>query len=98
MLDILLPAPDHLHRSIHMLRDPDRKKVAIGLETPAKTAPEVLVVKSDRTLWQAGQLGNLYLGQSRDLCADPDIARVFMHVHGAVHRFHRGMREEGDLV
>src|ERR1700730_4791150 len=74
MLNILFPAPDHLHRSIHLLRDPDRKKVAIGLETPAKTAPEVLVVNSDRILGQAGQLGNLYLGQSRDLCSDPDIA------------------------
>jgi hypothetical protein len=74
MLDVLLPAPDYLHGSIHMLRDPDRKKVAIGLQTPAETAPEVLVVNYDRALGQAGQLGNLFLGQSRNLCSDPDIA------------------------
>src|ERR1700730_17717149 len=74
MLNVLLPAPDYLHGSIHMLRDPDRKKVAIWLQTPAETAPEVLVVNSDRTLRQAGQLGNKYLGQSRDLCSNPDIA------------------------
>jgi len=43
-------------------------------------------------------LGGRFLGASCDLGADPDIAAILADMHGAVHRFHGGMREERNLV
>ena len=47
---------------------------------------------------QTGELHDRGLRQTWDLRADPDVATVLCHLHGAVHRFHRGVREKRLLV
>ena len=71
---------------------------AVDLEPPAEAAAEQVVVDPDRVLRQPGDLGDHGLGQGRRLGADPDVAAVLADMDGAVHRLHRRMGEERQLI
>ena len=71
---------------------------AVDFEPAAEAAAEKVVVDLDRILRQAGDLGDRGLGQGRRLGADPDVAAVLADMNGAVHRLHRRMRQERQLI
>src|SRR6185436_4864177 len=57
-----------------------------------------MIVDAHLLALQTGELHDRGLRQTWDLRADPDVATVLCHLHGAVHRFHRGVRKKGLLV
>ena len=81
-----------------MLRDLDGANDAIDLEPPAKAAADQMIVDHDLVQRQACRLRRRRLGARDDLGADPDFAAVLADMNGAVHRLHRGVREERNLV
>ena len=83
---------------IDLLRDPHRLGDVVHLEPAAEAAAEELVVHRDLVERQAGDLGRRCLGPADDLGADPHVAAVAAHMHGAVDRLHGGMRQERRLV
>ena len=96
--DVFLTAPDNLHRAIHPPRDLDGEQRAVGVQATAKATAEKVVVDSDRGFRQPGQFRHHALRPRWRLRPHPDIAAVLGVVDGAVHRLHRGMREERHLV
>ena len=71
---------------------------AVGLQPPAKAAADQMIVDDDLLQRQAGGLCGRRLGARDRLAADPDFAAVLADVNRAVHRLHRGVREERNLV
>ncbi len=98
VLDVFFAGPDHLDRTIDLLGDLHRLGDEIHLEPPAEAAAEQMVMNADLLGRQAGHLRGGGLGAGRDLGAHPDVAAVLAYVDGAVHRLHRGVREERHLV
>ncbi len=98
VLGVLLARPHDLDRAIHLLGDLHGLGDAVYIQTPAEAAAEVLVVNLNLFLRQTGNLCRRHLGTNRDLSTDPDIAPIFTHVNGAVHRLHGGMGQKGHLV
>lgn len=98
MLDVFLTAPHDFHRPVHLLRDLDGEDATVDVQPPAEAAAEQMVVNLDRILRQAGDLGDRALGKGGRLGADPKVTAILADVNGAVHRLHRGMREERHLI
>ncbi len=98
MLDVFLARPDHLDRTIDLLGDLDRANDAVDFETPAEPAADEMVVDDDLVQRQSGDLRGRGLRARDRLRADPDFAVVLAHVDRAIHRLHRGVREERNLV
>ena len=98
VLDIFLAGPHDLHGTIDMLRDLDGASDAVGLEPPAEPAADQMVVDHDLVQRQAGGLRRRRLGARDGLAADPDFAAVLADMNRAVHRLHRRVREERNLV
>ena len=48
--DVFFATPDDLDRTVHVSRDLDGERRAVGLEATAKATPEKMVVDSDRAL------------------------------------------------
>src|SRR5215813_7660880 len=98
VLDVLLAAPDHLHRTIDVLGDLDGQHRAIGLQPSAEATANQMIVNFDRILWQAGEFGHQRLRERRRLCPDPNVATILLQMNGAVHRLHRRMGQERHLI
>ena len=98
VLDIFLAGPDDLDGTIDVLGDLDRADDAIDLQPPAEATADQMVVDHNLVQRQAGGLRCRRLGSREDLAADPDFAAVRADVNRAVHRLHRGVREERHLV
>ena len=98
VLDIFLARPHDLHRTVDVLRDLDRASDAIDLQPAAKAAADQMIVDHDLVQRQAGGLRRRRLDAREDLAADPDFAAVLADMNRAVHRLHRGVREERNLV
>ena len=98
VLDVFLAGPHHLHGTIDMLGDLDRANRAVGLQPPAEAAADQMIVDDDLLERQAGGLRRHRLDARDRLGADPDFALVLADMHRAVHRLHRGVREERKLV
>ena len=71
---------------------------AVGLQPPAKAAADQMIVDDDLLRRQAGGLRRHRLNARDRLGADPDLALILADVHRAVHRLHRGVRQERKLV
>ena len=67
-------------------------------ETPAKSAADEMVMHDDLVERQSGDLRRRGLRACDGLGADPDFAIVLAHVDSAIHRLHRGVRQERHLV
>ena len=98
VLDVFLARPDHLHRSLHLLGNLHGAHRAVVLEAAPEATTEQMIVDADLLPLQAGDFHDRRLRAAGNLCADPDVAAVLGHLHGAVHRFHRRVRQEGLLV
>src|ERR1700692_2459199 len=98
VLNVFLATPHNLHRSAHVTRDLYREERAVMLESPAEAAADEMVVDLYRVFRRAGEGAETVWCPRRHLRADPDIAGVFRVVHGAVHRLHRGVGKERQLV
>ena len=98
MLDVFLAGPHHLDRPVDLLGDAHRRDHHVGLELAAEAAAEQLVVDGDLVDRQAGRLRRLRLHPRHDLGAGPDLAGVRLEMNRAVHRLHRRMRQERQLV
>jgi hypothetical protein len=81
-----------------LLRNLDGKNATVDIQPSAEAAAEQMIVDLDRILRQAGELSNHGLGQGRCLGADPDVAAILAEMDGAVHRLHRRMGEERELI
>ena len=81
-----------------MLGDLDGADRAVGLQPPAKAAADQMIVDDDLLGRQAGSLCGHRLNARDRLAADPDFALILAEVHRAVHRLHRGVREERNLI
>ena len=77
VLDVLLAAPDHLHRTIDVLGDLDGQHRAIGLQPSAEATANQMIVNFDRILWQAGEFGHQRLRERRRLCPTQMSQRSF---------------------
>ena len=71
---------------------------AVGLQPPAEAAADQMIVHHDLVQRQARGLRGRRLGARHGLAADPDFAAVLADMDRAVHRLHRGVREERNLV
>ena len=93
--DILLPAPDELHRDADLLCDQHRLPHEIlDRPAPAEAAAGHRAVDHDVAARQAGGIGR---GRQRGLAVlgrRPDLDPVGPDMGGAVLRLHGGMREE----
>ena len=98
VLDVFLARPHDLDRSVDLPGDLRRPLDAVDFEPAAEAAADQVLVQHDFLERQAGHLGRRRLGARRDLGADPDVAAVLAHVHRAVHRLHRGVRQERHLI
>ena len=67
-------------------------------EPPAEAAADQMIVDDDLVQRQARGLRRRRLGARHRLAADPDLAAVLADMNRAVHRLHRGVREERNLV
>ena len=98
VLDIFLARPHDLHRAVDLLRDLDGANDAVGLQPPAEAAADQMIVDHDLVQRQAGGLRRRRLDARDGLAADPDFAAVLADMDRAVHRLHRRVREERNLV
>src|SRR5882724_13107714 len=98
VLDVFLPRPDYLDRSLHLLGNLHGPHRAVELEAAAEPATEQMIVDTDLLPLQSGDFHYGRLRETRNLCADPDVAAVRGHAHSAVHRLHRRVRKKGLLV
>ena len=80
------------------MRDLNRASDAIDLEPAAEAAADQMIVDHDLVQRQAGGLRGRRLGARDGLVADPDFAAVLADMDRAVHRLHRRVREERNLV
>ena len=81
-----------------MLRNLDGANDAIDLQPPAKAAADQMIVDHDLVQREASGLRRRRLGARDNLVADPDLAGVLADMDRAVHRLHRGVRKERNLV
>ena len=98
LLDVFLPRPDDLDGPAHLLRDLHGAQRTVVLEPAAESAAQQVVVDTYLLARQAGELHDRRLRETGHLCAEPDVAAAIVHLHGAVHRLHRRMREKRLLV
>jgi len=98
VLDVFLAGPDHFYGPIDLLGDLHRAGDAIDFQPPPKTAANQMIVDDDLVERQAGDIGRGRLRPPQHLVADPDFASVLAHVHRAVHRLERGMRQKRHLI
>ena len=98
VLDVFLTGPHDLHGTIDMFGDLDGADRAVGLQPPAEAAADQMIVDDDLLERQAGGLCGHRLNTRDRLAADPDFALILAKMHRAVHRLHRGVREEWNLV
>ena len=98
VLDVLFPAPDDLHRPVDLLGDRYGLGDAVNVQPPAEAAADQMIVHLDLVGREPGHLRGRGLRPAHHLDSHPDIAAVLGHMHRAVHRLHRGMREERHLV
>ena len=80
------------------LRDAHGLGHVVDLEPATEAAAEQMVVDHDLLQREAGDLGRGRLRAAQHLRAGPHLAAVLPHVDRAVHRLHRGVREERRLV
>src|SRR5262249_21164785 len=93
-----LARPNDLHGPIDMLGYLDRPNDAIDLQAPAKAAAEQMIVDNDLVEREARCLGRSSLGAPDVLAADPDLAAVPADMNRAIHRLHRGVSQEWNLI
>jgi hypothetical protein len=98
VLNVLLPRPDDLDRTVDLLPDGRGLRDEIHLEPPAEAAADQMVVDGDFLRRKSGDLGGHGLRPRNHLGADPDVAAVLPHVNGAVDRFHGSVGEEWELI
>ena len=98
VLDVLLARPHDLDGTVDLLGDLDGARDAIGLQPPAEPAADQMVVDHDLVQRQARGLRRRRLGARDGLGADPDLAAVLADMNRAVHRLHRRVREERNLI
>jgi len=98
VLNVLFARPDHLDRPIHPLGNLHGRAHHVGLESAAETAADQMVVHYNFIDRQSRDLGRRGLRPGEHLGAHPHLAPRRRDVHRAVHRFHGGMCEEGQLI
>src|SRR6266403_36725 len=98
VLDIFFARPDDLDWTIDMFGDLDSANDAIDLQTTTEAATDQMIVDYDLVQRQARGLRRRRLGSREDLVADPDFAAVLADMNCTVHRLHRGVREERNLI
>ena len=81
-----------------MSGDLDRADRTVGLQPPAKAAADEMIVDDDFFGRQTGCLRRHRLHARHSLAADPDLARILADMHRAVHRLHRGVGQERQLI
>ena len=98
VLDVFLARPDHLHRSLDLLGNPHGAHRPVELQAAPESTTEQMIVEADLLPFQVGDFHDGRLRQPRNLCADPDVAAILGHLHRAIHRLHRRVRQERLLV
>ena len=83
---------------LRLLGDERRLDDEVELEPPAEAAAQQMIVNAHLLRLQSERLCHDLLRDGRDLRADPDIAAVGRHLHRAVDRLHRRVREERGLI
>ena len=98
MLDVLVAGPDHLDRTVDLLRDLRRLEDEVHLQTPAEASAQQVVMNLDSVPRQAGRPSGCGLRAGLDLRPHPDVTAVLADVDGAVNRLHRGVRQKRHLI
>src|ERR1700681_829399 len=98
VLDIFLAGPDDLHRPLYLHGDLHSAGDAVNLEPATEAAADQVIVNDDLVQRQSGGFCGSGLGSREGLVADPDFAAVLADMYGAVHRLHRRVREERNLI
>ena len=97
VLDVVFPAPHHLHRRADLLRRFHGVSDEVALAAPAETAAHVRRVHEHLVLRQARHRHRHLLRHRLRLRRQVDVAAVGGDVGGAVHRLHAGVGQVGRL-
>ncbi len=98
VLHVVFARPGHLDRGAHRLRNFHRFADEIGFETAPESAAEKRCVDEDGFRVEARDFGGRGLGTGLGLRGRPDVAAIRADMRRAIHRLHRGMRQEWNLV
>ena len=98
VLDVLLAAPHDLDRVFGLLGNQRCLDDEVELEPSPEAAAQQVIVNAHLLNLQSERLCHGLLRDGGDLRADPDVAAVGRHLHGAIDWLHGRMREERRLV
>ena len=98
VLHVVGARPHDHDRSGDSLADLHRFQNEVRLRAPAEAAAAEGRVHADFLRREPGDLGRRGLRERLELRGNVDVAAVGAHVGRAIHRFHRGVRHERDLV
>jgi len=99
MLDIFLARPDYLDGTIDLHGDLDRASDAVDLQPPAEAAADQVIVNHHLVQRQPGGFcPAVAWARARAWLPTQTSQAVLADMNGAVHRLHRRVREERNLV
>ena len=98
VLDVVLARPDHFDGGSRRLRGLERLYDEVQFEAPAEPTPQIGRVHSDFLRRYPTDLAADHLNARLVLRRRPDVHGTGTDVRGAIHRLHRGVREERHFV
>src|ERR1700737_44114 len=98
LLNIFLTSPDDFDRALDLLCNLHGASDAVDLQPAPKTSANQMIVDDHLVQRQACGLCGCRLRPRDDLITDPDLATVLANMNRAIHRLHRGMGQERNLI
>jgi hypothetical protein len=98
VLHVVFASPHDLHGFADRLRCLDGIAYKIRFTTATETTAEIRRMNLHRLGLQARRRNCGLVRRRLSLSRNPDIAAVGAHIRRAIHRLHRGMREERQFV
>jgi len=96
--NVILASPDDLDWSVSVAGDQGGFDGVVLNEAPTEASADEGDVDSDALAGNAQCLSNGLRGRAGNLCGRPELASAIADMSGAIRRFHRGVRQEGDFV
>src|ERR1700674_5770368 len=96
--NVILASPDDLDRRMSIARNQGGFDGVVLNEAATETATDERDVDSYALAGNAQRLSDGLRGGAGNLCGRPELAFAIANMGGAIRRFHRGVRQEGNFV